>query len=447
MHKLLGSLTGVALLVAALPAVAQVPPAPAPGQPAAPAPAAPANPPPAAAEPTAPAELAPAPANPEPPAVIAPAPAAALPPPAPVPPPPAASESAAPAPVGPDKLAVGKALQGIFQPSLLLQFWGFYSNNPNITTGDKNASTFRVRRAEIRVKGDIIPGLLSYNVMFDPAKAFTFGSKNIGVTGEMPAPTAAGQVSVLQPTYTDPAILQDYFITFKSEYADVSLGHFKIPLSYEGFNGASKIIFPERALVARQYGDKRELGVKVEKKLGDYFFYSLGIFNGSGPNQTDNDNEKDVGLRLEAYPVKGLTLAGVGYRTFGERDGNYRDRLEGDIRYEGYDILVLGEYIHGWDGPEKTKFEGHGAYATLGYTIAKSIQPVARFGFLNPNKNQFGDRIRHYEGGINYYLQALEARAMLSVSAFELQDKRNANGTTSEQKTRWEAILGFQAGF
>jgi hypothetical protein len=357
-----------------------------------------------------------------------------------------AADAAVPPAVGPDKLAVGKALQGIFQPSILLQFWGFYSNNPNITSGDKSASTFRIRRAEIRVKGDIIPGLLSYNVMIDPAKSFTFGSRNIPVTGQMPAPDAAGQVNVLQPTYSDPSVLQDYFITFKSEYADVSLGHFKIPVSYEGFNGSSKILFPERSIVARQYGDRRELGVKVEKKIGEYFFYSLGVFNGSGSNQLDNDNEKDVALRLEAYPVKGLTLAGVGYRTFGERDAGYRDRLEGDVRYEGYDFVLLGEYIHAWDGPESNKVEGHGYYGTLGYTVAKKVQPVVRAGMLNPNKSVGGDRIRQYEAGLNYYLQSVEARAMLSVSAFELQDKPSANGTI-EQKTRWEAILGFQAGF
>ncbi|HET9931873.1 MAG TPA: porin [Polyangiaceae bacterium] len=444
MHKLLGSLTGLALALVGVPALAQ---APAPAAPAA-APAAPSPPTPgadlgtpAAAAPTAPVEVAP-PASPAAPPPALAAPAASPTPAAPTPP-----AEAKPAPVGPEKLAIGKALQGYFQPSLLLQFWGFYSHNPNITTGDKNASTFRVRRAEVRVKGDIIPNLLSYNLMFDPAKAFAYGSKNLPVTGQVPAPDTAGQVAAQQPSYTDPAILQDYFITLKSDYADVSLGQFKIPVSYEGFNGASKIIFPERALVARQYGDRRELGVKVEKKLGDYFFYSLGIFNGSGVNTTDNDNEKDVALRLEAYPIKGLTVAGVGYRTFGERDGGYRDRLEADVRYEGYDVLVLGEYIHAWDGPKGKEIEGHGAYGTLGYTFLKSIQPVARFGFLNPNKDLFGDRVRHYEGGINYYLQALEARATLAVSAFELQDKKAANGTLSPQKTRWEAILAFQAGF
>lgn len=445
MYKPIGCVTGLALCIATLPAAAQVP-APAaatpvsPGAtPTSPAVAAPAAP--AAAAPTAPAKLAPAAPPPlaEPPPVLAPEPepraAAPLAP---------AEEKAAP--VGPDKLAVGKALQGFFQPSLLLQFWGFYSHNPNIESGDENASTFRVRRAEVRVKGDIIPGLLSYNVMFDPAKAFTFGSRNIPVAGQVPAPDTAGRVTVQQPTYSDPAVMQDYFITLQSDYADVSFGQFKIPVSYEGFNGASKLLFPERALVSRAYGDRRELGVKVEKKLGKYFFYSLGIFNGSGQNNLDNDNEKDVALRLEAYPVNGLTIGGVGYRTFGERDAGYRDRIEADIKYEGHDLFVLGEYIRATDHPQR-EVKGHGAYGALGYTFLKRLQPIARVGFINPDRDTPGDRVRHYEGGINYYLQGLEARGSLSVSAFELQDFKAASGEMTTQKTRWEAILAFQAGF
>ncbi|MGC4094376.1 MAG: hypothetical protein QM756_41995 [Polyangiaceae bacterium] len=137
-------------------------------------------------------------------------------------------------------------------------------------------------------------------------------------------------------------------------------------------------MFPERALVARRYGDKRELGVKVEKKLGEYVFYSLGIFNGSGVNLTDVDNEKDVALRLEAYPVKGLTIGGVGYTTVGDRDRTNRDRLEGDLKYDDNDVFALFEYIHAWDGPSNKKVEGHGYYAAGGYTIAKKTNPTHR---------------------------------------------------------------------
>jgi hypothetical protein len=345
----------------------------------------------------------------------------------------------APAPAGPDRLAIGKS-NGFFQPSALIQIWGFYSDEPTPT------STFRVRRAEVKIKGDISPGLVGYTIMFDPSKLL-FSQTTVPVTGTMPPPMAgesAGSVSVLQPG-ADRAVLQDAYITFQSEYADVSIGQFKMPVSLEGYGSAAKLLFPERALVARAYGDKRDLGLRVEKKLGDYFYYLAGVWNGTGLNRLDEDNEKDVGLRLEAYPVSGLTIGAVGYTTVGERDGLVRDRVEGDLRYDANDVFVIGEYIHGWDGAkvaqtpgaEPSRAEGHGVYGGLGYTFVKRIQPIVRVGMLDPNLDVSGNRTAHYEFGMNYYLRAQEARISLAASAFDPQ----------QGNTRWEGILAAQASF
>jgi hypothetical protein len=220
-----------------------------------------------------------------------------------------------------------------------------------------------------------------------------------------------------------------------------------MPVSLEGYGSASKLLFPERALVARQYGDKRDLGLKAEKKLGDHFYYLAGVYNGSGLNHLDDDNEKDITLRLEAYPVSGLTIGAVGYTTVGKRDELVRDRLEGDVRYDANDVFVLGEYIHGWDGAkipqttdaEPSRAEGHGVYGALGYTFIKRIQPIVRVGMLDPNLDKPDDRTAHYEFGMNYYLRQQEARISLAASAFDPQ----ADGA----KTRWEGILAVQASF
>src|SRR4030095_1488424 len=110
---------------------------------------------------------------------------------------------------------------------------------------------------------------------------------NAGAGGTTPVPHPPG----------DPAgpatIFQDYFITFMTDYADISLGQFKIPVSYEGFNSSSKILFPERPLGSRAYGNKRDIGLRVEKKLGEYFGYALEDVNGAGQNKLDDDIAKD----------------------------------------------------------------------------------------------------------------------------------------------------------
>jgi hypothetical protein len=283
------------LILASTPAFAQ---APAPGAPAAPAPA------PAAAAP-APDAAAPLPLPPAPP-VAEPAPIVA-----PVAAEPVVEkkeENVAP----PEKLTVGKT--GFFQPSINLQVWAFASHLDDPKVEGTWNSTLRVRRAEVRAKGEIMPKQVAYLVMFDVARLLDFQNKTVNVGGG-----GTGSVSVSQPpSGGNTSILQDVVLTYLTDYADISVGQFKIPVSLEGSGSASKLYFPERALVSRKYGDRRDLGIKAEKKF-EKFGYTLGLYNGQGQNNLDTNDQKDLSLRLEAYPVKDVTLAVVGYAGLNDR--------------------------------------------------------------------------------------------------------------------------------
>ncbi len=342
------------------------------------------------------------------------------------------------APKGPrsepaDRLTINKE-HGFFQLSALLQVWAFMSQNSAVNPDI--ATTFRIRRAEVKIKGEIVPGLVEYGIVTDAAKLFASNSSTVAVAPTDSSAASPGTVTLLQPG-SDGSILQDAYVTVRSEYVDVSAGQFKIPVSLEGSGSSSKVLLPERATVSRTFGDKRDIGVKLEKKLGQYFDYSAGVYNGSGPNHADADNPKDLGLRLEVYPIEGLTLGGVGYLTAGKRKDMVRDRVEGDLRYNANDVLIQAEYIHGWDGSRAKRVESHGAYGALGYTLFKQLQPIVRIGFYDPNVETGGNSTNSYEGGINYYLSGQQARLSLSVAAFDPQTG----------KTRWEGTLAAQASF
>jgi hypothetical protein len=333
-------------------------------------------------------------------------------------------------PPPPAKLAVGKDGAGVFQPGALLQFWLFAADE------DKDQTlTFRLRRAELRIKGEIIPKTIGYQVMIDPARALELTETEIPVDGG-----GGGATTVLQPPNEGPVtIMQDFFITFMTDYADISVGQFKIPVSYEGYNSSSRLLFPERALVSRAFGDKRDIGLRVEKKIGDYFGYSLGLFNGSGQNRLDGDSSKDGALRLEGYPLDGVTVAGVGYTTIGKRTKSGRDRLELDARYDANDIYVLAEYIHAWDATNQDKaVEGHGAYLAAGYTLFGHLQPMARIGFIERDLDTDGDRVRHYEIGAAWLFQKHEAKVGLALGHYV---------PAPSLPTRTEGILAAQVGF
>jgi hypothetical protein len=333
----------------------------------------------------------------------------------------------------PDRLAVGK-VPGFFQPAALFQIWGLATKNE----GDPLNTTFRLRRAEFRAKGEIAPKLVSYFLAFDVAKTTPFAAANVNVTG---GDGGGGTVRVQQPG-ADRSVLQDVWITYISEFADVSLGQFKIPVSMEALQSSSRLLFPERSRVSRAYGDRRDVGLRIDKKIGDVFYYQLGLYNGNGQNTTDNDRKKDGGLRLELTPLPGLTIGAVGYATIGGRDQNVRDRLEADLRYDANDVFFQAEYIHAWDGPPDpamgapTRIEGHGAHGILGYTIMDRIQPVVRIGILDPNVDAgtaaANSPLRFFEAGLNYMLRGYDARLSLA-GAFYSQKRGEDQGEITFQ--------------
>jgi len=440
------------LLVSTIPLILAAPAAFAQAPAAAPAPE--------AAPAAAPVAAAPAPA-PLPPPVAAPAPAA-LPEPVPVAPTP---EPAAVPAAAPDKVAISKT--GFFQPSLNLQVWAVAEHLGNSRTADDEwASSFRVRRAEIRAKGEIIPKTVSYLVMFDPARLLDLKTADVSSTPDSSGKTTTTKALVTAPPYSgvpayqavltgaNTSILQDVQLTYMTDYADFSIGQFKIPVSLEGSGSAAKLYFPERALISRLYGDKRDLGFKIEKKF-EHFGYLLGIYNGQGQNNLDTNDQKDVALRLEAYPIKDVTLAVVGYTGFfGDRGKpGTKDRIEGDVKIEKSGFLLQAEAIRGWDtyaspSGATAKREGQGFYVLAGYTFFDKLQPLVRIGSVDPEvgKDENGataldsnDEITAYEACINYYLKQHDAKLQLSGSFFDPEQKVS--------KTTFDLILAAQIAF
>jgi hypothetical protein len=294
----------------------------------------------------------------------------------------------------PRQIRVGA--EGFFRPGILLQGWFFAER------AEKTTTTFRARRAELRARGEIVPGLVEYSAMVDLARL------------------GAG------------SILQDFFITVKTSYVDVSLGQFKTPVSWEGYNSTSRLLFPERALASREFGDWRDLGIRLAKNF-KYFGYSAGVFNGAGQNVLDVDNAKDVTLRLEAYPIEGLVVAGVAYMTVGNRKANVKDRYEMDARFERGPFLFQAEYIRARDIKDSAPaVNGRGFYGAVAWTFWELLQPCFRVGYMDPNiraKSASGekDRVWQMDVGLNYYLRKHEAKFQLSYSRFQYRTLKPSN--------------------
>jgi len=344
----------------------------------------------------------------------------------------AAAQAEAPPPEAPPPKKLSVGTEGFFNPSLLLQGWFTYDH------ADETTTSFRLRRAEVHVKGEILPKQIAYEIHFDPARALEFTNTELTDSG-------GDTVTVRQPQ-GNATIMQDFFITYLTDYADVSIGQFKIPVSWEGYNSSAKIVLPERAFVSTVFGDKRDVGIRIEKTF-EKFGYSAGFYNGAGQDNFDNNNQKDVALRLEVYPIKGMTIAAVTYDSLGYRKrAGTKDRWEGDFRYESGPFLIQAEYIRAVDVTKTGatscanaagKCTGHGAYGALGYKVKGlgagswkgDFQPVVRIGFFDPDVDNDVTAMTpaengrvDYEIGANYYLRNHEAKLQLSYDRQQFED-------------------------
>ncbi len=341
-------------------------------------------------------------------------------------------------PARPDALAVGK--RGLFQPSLLLQFWGLVTSE-GVPDGPDTTFGYRIRRAEIQVEGEIIPERIGYAVKIDPAKTLKFGEASVPVQNQSPPPAEGEepeQVEVSTPP-KDTTILQDVSIRFLSDWAELWLGQFRPPIGLESTSSSSKLPFPERALATRTFADRRDLGVKVEKQF-ERFGYSVGLFSGSGLNVPDANLQKDLVGRVAVYPIEGLGLGLAGYAGLGQRDDpGTKDIVEVDARLEVAGALVQGEYFSRWAGAAGDRTRSEGGYALVGYTFAERYQPVGRLGFVDLDADAPETITRVYELGFNYLLLAHEAKLQLAWAMF---------GTDEDPDVRrHEGILAAQVAF
>ncbi|MBR5378743.1 MAG: porin [Bacteroidales bacterium] len=242
----------------------------------------------------------------------------------------------------------------------------------------------------------------------------------------------------IQGDFTRSPMLVDAFIKYKPcrEFA-IQLGQFKTPFTLESpINPVNLEIFDYGESVQQLVGYKdvcgvgalgRDLGLMatgslfpVENVDGYQYSivdYSIGVFNGNGANQLDNNNSKDLVGRLEVHPgLKDLTLSGSYYYGKYTKDDNIdctRNRWAAGAQYNDGKLVLRGEYIAGETGVAPTlipedldHYNSNGYYGVVGYNFQageQKIMPVLRYEHFTKNANIENGGTNWYTAGINYW--------------------------------------------
>lgn len=275
--------------------------------------------------------------------------------------------------------------------------------------GDQGfGNTFRLRRAEMRFTGDLLPKV-KWTVMFDLAKALSVNTTSTAINGT----PVVRSVGVSQAS----RIFQEAYITLGyHKRANVSIGQFKIPLSQEGLQSTSTLDTVERALFLSDrsrgggLGDARDLGVMLYGPLNSQVEYQFGVFNGTGESQNDVDQNKQKAFvgRLVFKPraIKGLQIGTSGAWADRTQTLNPRHhRLGTELLYQRDRLRVKSELMTGIDGDVHRR----GYYAHVGYRFWPKVEPIFRFDVFDPDTGRESTAAtateRDFITGFNYYIK------------------------------------------
>jgi phosphate-selective porin OprO and OprP len=224
-----------------------------------------------------------------------------------------------------------------------------------------------------------------------------------------------------QADFANSPKIVDVFVEYiHSDYLNFTIGQFALPFSLENLTSNTKLDFIDRsqvveAVVARGKDvigsfNGRDIGVQVGGILlkinnNPLVEYKIGLFNGSGTNQADKNESKDIVGRINVNPIKGLSIGTSYYNGVGNfgvpATNSKRERFGIEASFEYSQFSVKGEFIKATDNV--TKREGY--YLQAGYyVLPQKLQLVAKYDEYDPNITVDKNTSKWYIAGVNYTL-------------------------------------------
>ncbi|MBN2342473.1 MAG: hypothetical protein JXX29_01005 [Deltaproteobacteria bacterium] len=288
-----------------------------------------------------------------------------------------------------------------------------------VDTGDDDKeieSNFSIPAARIKLKGHVVSKAVSYALQLD------FGKGN----------------ALLKDFYADFAFVKNAF--------HLRVGQWVKPFSRQQITSSGKLEFTGRAMTDKAFGAGRDIGLafhnNYEKSPG--FEWALGVFNGTGEKpwfegdaelDDTSDEYGEVSGKFTNVPdtFNPMAVARIGFNT-GELKGYSEADLEGGAPRFGLGVSGIFDFdaddsddgeirgeldyilkVHGFSSTggiylmsvqNGTSFGDQtygaiGMHAQIGYVIKGMVQPVFRYGTINPDG---GDLYRQeITGGISLY--------------------------------------------
>jgi len=203
----------------------------------------------------------------------------------------------------------------------------------------------------------------------------------------------------IDPVGLSNKITQDVAISLSYiPFLDVKFGQFKYPQNLDGRWSSSKLTFARRSVIGRIFGDKRDLGIQIGHNFNN-LEYALGWINGSGRNNSENNNKKDWVARALIKPIDFLSFGGSIYR--GRQPSGVTERTGAELKLTYKNFLFQSEYQAGKD----STLDRWGLYLQAAYLLREKLQLAVREEVWEPAKNNLKDKMYITTFGFNWRLK------------------------------------------
>ncbi len=169
----------------------------------------------------------------------------------------------------------------------------------------------------------------------------------------------------------------------------LTMGQFVTPFATEHLQSASKIDFVNRGYVVQNSPAYRDVGAYLKYSHNMFTVYG-GLVNGSGMNQRDANNHKNIIARAEIKPIDGLFISGA---TSIGKDNNPIDDDALDRNFYAFNLsykisnffATTEASIQDYDGDNTTAMFAHAFYDfPVDCDIVKTVTPAFRYDFIDP---------------------------------------------------------------
>jgi hypothetical protein len=315
------------------------------------------------------------------------------------------------------------------------------------TADDKDTSSFRIRRARIKAGGHGYWPWLKYYVAYD---------------------------------WVSNTLLDYRLDIAKFKWATLRVGQWKIDYNRERVDSSGAQQFVDRSIVNAPFTLDRQIGARLGGHLFEdtyaYLVYNIGVFNGTGINNTHNDDRKMLWMgRIQwnflgrdvpftqsdpeytPLPIGSIAFAGAHNRTDrtvfpGSRnntvvDGQFeieQGMQEFAFKWNGLSIQEEFHVKHVTNEVNKQKTTSYGAYAQVGYSphavidrIPKELEFAYRYAFVDPNQANRSDVLREHTVAVNYFFAGHRNKITLDYSHL------TQPGFTPEDRVRLQWDVSF----